>query len=158
ALHPLHVESVAWISERKDVLSGFFFLLTLIAYVKYVDQFKVLGLKFKVSEADELRQEPSTFNVQGSRFKVFLWYILALLWLALGLMAKPMLVTVPFVLLLLDYWPLERFAQFRVLSSKFKASNLPATTKVTDHASLITHHVSRFALLLVVEKIPFFVL
>ncbi len=84
ALHPLRVESVAWISERKDVLSGFFFLLTLWAYVRYTEEFKV----------------------QSSRFKVF--YASALLFFALGLMSKPMLVTLPCVLLLLDYWPLQR--------------------------------------------------
>jgi Tfp pilus assembly protein PilF len=79
ALHPLHVESVAWVSERKDVLSTLFWLLTLWAYVGYVDR-------------------------PGWRR-----YVLVLLALALGLMAKPMLVTLPFVLLLLDYWPLGRW-------------------------------------------------
>jgi tetratricopeptide (TPR) repeat protein len=79
-LHPLHVESVAWIAERKDVLSGFFFLLTLWAYLAYV-------------------RRP-----RGDR------YALVLVLLALGLMAKPMLVTLPFVLLLLDVWPLGRAA------------------------------------------------
>ena len=86
-LHPLHVESVAWIAERKDVLSTFFFMLTLLAYVRYVEKSRV----------------------QGPRSKVF--YGLALLWFALGLMSKPMLVTLPFVLLLLDYWPLKRILQ-----------------------------------------------
>jgi Flp pilus assembly protein TadD len=86
AVHPLRVESVAWISERKDVLSGVFFMLTLWAYVRYVKQFKVQNSRFKIS------------------------YGLALLFFALGLMSKPMLVTVPFVLLLLDYWPLGRFS------------------------------------------------
>ena len=85
ALHPLHVESVAWVSERKDVLSAFFFLLTLLAYARYVEQ----------------------SNVQGPRAKV--WYGLALTCFILGLLSKPMLVTLPFVLLLLDYWPLQRF-------------------------------------------------
>lgn len=79
ALHPLHVESVAWIAERKDVLSTLFWLLTVTAYVRYV------------KEPDKIR------------------YLLALLCFALGLMAKPMLVTLPIVLLLLDYWPLGRF-------------------------------------------------
>jgi tetratricopeptide (TPR) repeat protein len=78
AIHPLHVESVAWISERKDVLSAVFFMLTLGAYVRYV-------------------RKPS-----GAR------YLLVALLFALGLMSKPMLVTLPFVLLLLDYWPLGR--------------------------------------------------
>src|SRR5436190_2850913 len=80
AIHPLRVETVAWIAERKDVLSGVFFMLTLGGYVRYV-------------------RKPS-----GSR------YMVVVLLFALGLMAKPMLVTVPFVLLLLDYWPLGRLA------------------------------------------------
>jgi protein O-mannosyl-transferase len=78
AIHPLHVESVAWVSERKDVLSAVFFMLTLGAYVRYV-------------------RAPSLLS-----------YFLLLLLFALGLMSKPMLVSVPFVLLLLDYWPLGR--------------------------------------------------
>ena len=81
ALHPLHVESVAWVSERKDVLSTFFWMLTMGAYCLYV-------------ERPGLRR-----------------YLLVVLFFALGLMSKPMLVTLPFVLLLLDYWPLRRFQQ-----------------------------------------------
>jgi Tfp pilus assembly protein PilF len=79
ALHPLHVESVAWAAERKDTLSTFFGLLTLLAYVGYL-------------------AKPSWKR-----------YALVAVALTLGLMAKPMLVTWPFVLLLLDYWPLRRF-------------------------------------------------
>jgi tetratricopeptide (TPR) repeat protein len=79
AVHPLHVESVAWVSERKDVLSTLFGLLTLWAYARY-------------AEAQGLRR-----------------YLLVVLGLALSLLAKPMLVTLPFVLLLLDYWPLRRW-------------------------------------------------
>lgn len=79
AWHPQHVESVAWVSERKDVLSTFFWLLTLIAYQK--------------------------FKVQGSKFKV--WYGAALLCFLLGLLSKPMVVTLPFVLLLVDWWMAE---------------------------------------------------
>src|SRR4029453_3602741 len=75
ALHPLHVESVAWAIERKDTLSPFFGLLALLAYARYVNT-------------------PSPTR-----------YAAVALWLALGLMAKPMLVTWPFVFLLLDYWP-----------------------------------------------------
>ncbi len=84
AIHPLRVESVAWVAERKDVLSGLFFMLTMGAYVRYAEEFKVQSSKFKVS------------------------YGLSLLFFALGLMCKPMLVTLPVVLLLLDYWPLKR--------------------------------------------------
>jgi Flp pilus assembly protein TadD len=79
ALHPLHVESVAWAAERKDVLSTLFFLLTLLLYVRYVER-------------------PGTVR-----------YLASLVFFVLGLMAKPMLVTLPFVLLLLDFWPLNRF-------------------------------------------------
>ncbi|MGC3958708.1 MAG: tetratricopeptide repeat protein [Verrucomicrobiota bacterium] len=84
ALHPLHVESVAWIAERKDVLSAFFGILTLMAYTRYVNDSKI----------------------QSPRSKV--WYAVALGLFACGLMSKPMLVTWPFVLLLLDLWPLLR--------------------------------------------------
>ena len=86
AWHPLHVESVAWVAERKDVLSTFFWLLAMLAYTRYASESKV----------------------QGPRSKVY--YGLTLLYFALGLMSKPMLVTLPFVLLLLDYWPLNRIA------------------------------------------------
>jgi protein O-mannosyl-transferase len=78
AIHPLRVESVAWISERKDVLSGVFFMLTLLAYASYVRLPRV------------------------GRYLVLVFVF------ACGLMSKPMLVTLPFVLLLLDYWPLDR--------------------------------------------------
>src|SRR5437870_3982063 len=79
ALHPLHVESIAWAAERKDTLSTFFGLLSLIAYVRY-------------AEAPSIRR-----------------YAWTAIMLTLGLLAKPMLVTWPFVMLLLDYWPLRRF-------------------------------------------------
>ena len=78
ALHPLHVESVAWVAERKDVLSTFFLFLTLLSYIRYVEN-------------------PGFYG-----------YLLIILLFILGLMAKPMLVTLPFLLLLLDFWPLER--------------------------------------------------
>src|SRR6266404_1151036 len=78
AIHPMRVESVAWIAERKDVLSGVFLMLTLGAYVHYV------------------------------RLPSIRRYLVVVFALACGLMSKPMLVTLPFVLLLLDHWPLER--------------------------------------------------
>ncbi len=79
AVHPLRVESVAWVTERKDVLSGLFFMLTLAAYVRYVRKPFFLGR-----------------------------YLLVVGLFAFGLMAKPMLVTLPLLMLLLDYWPLGR--------------------------------------------------
>ena len=87
AVHPLRVESVAWIAERKDVLSGLFFMLTLLAYVRHV----------RTSRVGE-----------GPWRSVYYW--LAVLLFGLGLMSKSMLVTLPFLLLLLDYWPLQRLA------------------------------------------------
>jgi tetratricopeptide (TPR) repeat protein len=91
AWHPLHVESVAWISERKDVLSTFFALLTLLSYAKFVKE-----------------------NCRRS-----FWF--ALIFFALGLMSKPMLVTLPFVMLLLDFWPLHRCG---IENSEVKIQNL----------------------------------
>jgi len=96
ALHPLHVESVAWASERKDTLSTFFGLLCLIAYVRYAD-------------APSIRR--------------YAWVAITL---ALGLMAKPMLVTWPFVMLLLDYWPLGRFQTSNI---KHPTSNVRALVR-----------------------------
>jgi protein O-mannosyl-transferase len=111
AWHPLHVESVAWVAERKDVLSTFFGLLALLSYTKYAKE-----------------------NSRRS-----FWF--ALIFFTLGLLAKPMLVTLPFVMLLLDFWPLQRFKVHPPLSdsgatrgSGFRVWNL------------------------VLEKIPFFLL
>jgi len=110
ALHPLHVESVAWVAERKDVLSTFFGLLALRAYVRYVEKSQVQGLASKVPG--------SKFPVPGSRFPLSpsilhslcsFAYASSLLFFACSLMSKPTLVTLPFLLLLLDYWPLQRF-------------------------------------------------
>ena len=102
AWHPLRVESVAWVAERKDVLSAFFWLLTLLAYTKYVasDQRRVTS---ETPPARSLITRPSS-----------LYYLLALFLFACGLMSKPMVVTLPFVLLLADFWPLNRlsFADF----------------------------------------------
>ncbi|MGH8024793.1 MAG: tetratricopeptide repeat protein, partial [Limisphaerales bacterium] len=101
AIHPLHVESVAWISERKDVLCGFFGLLALLCYVRYVE---LAGKWPGTSATDPNDAAPNT------GFRSPLWfYFLALFLFACGLMSKPMLVTLPCVLFLLDFWPLRRF-------------------------------------------------
>jgi protein O-mannosyl-transferase len=114
AVHPLRVESVAWVAERKDVLSGMFFMLTLAAYVGYV-------------------RHP---------FSLVRYLAVAVLF-ALGLMAKPMLVTLPFVLLLLDYWPLGRIG--------------PEVARKNRQGS-ITPQPSSFSIFLglVLEKVPLF--
>ena len=114
AVHPLHVESVAWVAERKDVLSTLFWMLTLWTYVSYVRQ------------------------PQWNR------YVLVVVCFALGLMAKPMLVTLPFVLLLLDYWPLERVTRERAVGRDGRA------IRVSDQRSVWVS--------LVREKAPLFAL
>jgi tetratricopeptide (TPR) repeat protein len=107
AWHPLHVESVAWIAERKDVLSTFFALLALLSYTRYA-QSKTSG-RWQVAGGASLSpatRHPSLDN----------WF--AVMFFALGLMAKPMLVTLPFVMLLLDYWPLKRILFPSTLNSQ----------------------------------------
>ena len=118
ALHPLHVESVAWAAERKDVLSTFFWMLTMWAYIRYI-------------ERPRLNR-----------------YLLALLFFALGLLSKPMLVTLPFVLLLLDYWPLGRFHFGRLSADRKPHTSKPLNTG--DQKSIV--------LRLIREKASFFVL
>src|SRR6516165_7968415 len=113
AIHPLHVESVAWVSERKDVLSAIFFMLILSSYARYV-------------------RAPCVKS-----------YLLLFFLFALGLMSKAMLVTVPFVLLLLDYWPLGRITQVRFP----KGPDRQPTSSSTP-----------FIRRLVAEKVPLFVL
>src|SRR5438128_7877285 len=114
AVHPLHVESLAWVSERKDVLSAVFFILMLDAYVRY------------------------------ARAASITRYLAVTILFAAGLMSKPMLVSVPAVLLLLDYWPLRRFEQ--PSSTKGKAKILKSGNQ---------RHVIRRLFL---EKIPLLVL
>jgi tetratricopeptide (TPR) repeat protein len=118
ALHPLNVDSVAWIAERKNLLSTLFWLLTMWAYVRYAHR------------------------------KAILPYLLALVLFALGLLAKPMLVTLPFVLLLLDYWPLDRLHLGRLCEDIDRQAGQPETH--INPASALLH--------LLWEKIPFFVL
>jgi protein O-mannosyl-transferase len=113
ALHPLHVESVAWVSERKDLLSTFFGMLTILAYCRYVKK------------------------------RSFISYLLTVLFLSMGLMAKPMLVTFPFVLLLLDYWPLKRLRFDNIGSSQ-------AGEKISCYF--------KGSYRLILEKIPFLIL
>src|SRR5262245_61302792 len=132
ALHPLHVESVAWASERKDTLCTLFGLLSLIAYVRYV-------------------KAPSI-----SRYG---WVAIML---ALGLLAKPMLVTWPLVMLLLDYWPLGRFAAVissGVEESRRRTSNLtlrgPSTSLGMTTKKLVLEKIPLFALVAASATITF---
>ncbi len=113
ALHPLHVESVAWLAERKDLLSTSFWLLSLWAYARYVEDSRqtasVTKLKGKARAPEARTGKPRRF------------YSLAWLFFLLGLLSKPMVVTLPFVLLLLDYWPLNRISDLRFAISDLKA-------------------------------------
>ena len=120
ALHPLHVESVAWISERKDVLCAFFGLLSLWAYACYAQG------------AGNREQGGKTSNIQHPTSNTQWCYWSAVFFFALGLLSKPMLVTLPFVMLLLDWWPLGRMSRVESRESRVRR--------------------------LVLEKIPFFLL
>ncbi len=141
AVHPLHVESVAWVSERKDVLSTFFGLLALICYARYallksrpgnqpLGPSSAIGRRADLEIADTARSETCA-TLQRTFFG------LAIAFFAVGLMAKPMLVTWPFVMLLLDYWPLQRF-------------NALAAAKRSEDGSTLQRLLS--------EKLPFFAL
>ncbi len=118
AIHPLHIESVAWVAERKDVLSTLFFMLTVWAYARYVER-------------------PGIYR-----------YLAIILFFAIGLMSKPMLVTLPFVLLLLDFWPLGRLhlegSLFNISEGELKA--------VGDGNE------KRSVMGLIIEKVPLFIL
>jgi protein O-mannosyl-transferase len=154
AWHPLHVESVAWVSERKDVLSGLFFMLTLWAYGRYA-QLRSLRSEVQSLEADHgprttdygLRTTGhaprSTLHASRIHLLSSIFYLLSVAFFACGLMSKSMLVTVPFVLLLLDYWPLRRNAEGRMMNAESSSS-----------LSTLNFQHSTFARLFL-EKVPF---
>lgn len=122
AIHPLRVGSVAWVAERKDVLSGVFFMLTLWAYARYVRGGKAASGR----------------------------YTTVIVLFALGLMCKPTLVTLPFVLLLLDYWPLRRLAP---------ASSAKSARSTRGEGPVVSRQLPTKSLQdLVIEKVPLFVL
>ena len=117
ALHPLHIESVVWISERKDLLCAFFGLMSILYYVRYVRNSSKSG------------------------------YMASLLFFLLGLMSKPMIVTLPFVLLLLDFWPLGRLASGGVAKPALPCESEPVPYTPAVHGRQLVY-----------EKIPFFIL
>ena len=114
AVHPLHVESVAWVTERKDALGGLFFMLTLVAYVRYV-------------------QHPFSLGRYLTIIGLFI----------LGLLAKPIIITLPFLMLVLDYWPLNRM---RIGNAESATSSVHQTTQPVGFSRLI------------LEKVPLFLL
>jgi len=117
ALHPLHVESVVWLAERKDVLSTFFWMLTMLSYAAYVER--------------------------TGAFR----YLLVFVCLVLGLMSKPMLVTLPFVLLLMDYWPLRRI--------RFQRSGSQLSDTAMPPIRLLLEKVPLFAVVLLSSVVTF---
>jgi tetratricopeptide (TPR) repeat protein len=119
AIHPTHVESVAWVAERKDVLSGFFFLLSIGAYLRFIER-------------------PGIYR-----------YASLLIFTALGLMSKPMLVTLPFVLLLLDYWPLQRLGQSQSQSVRYAL--------LVELPRLVFEKIPLFVLVIASSAITYFV-
>jgi Flp pilus assembly protein TadD len=156
ALHPLHVESVAWASERKDTLSTLFGLLALIAYTRYAEA--------RAASASCQSIGCKTMPDGAARK----WYAWTFITLALGLMAKPMLVTWPFVMLLLDYWPLGRFSgehtRPRVLFStprrkRSSARGAPASSALGEGAERSTRGAcAPQTTRLLMEKTPLLVL
>ena len=122
ALHPINVESVAWVAERKNLLSTFFWMLTMLAYVHYTIR-------------------PSLYR-----------YLLTLLLLMLGLMAKPMLVTLPFVLLLLDHWPLGRLRQQSTFDLILEKIPFFALSAVSAYISSLS--VQRYEIVVSMELVP----
>ncbi|PWU20321.1 MAG: hypothetical protein C5B50_04180 [Verrucomicrobia bacterium] len=185
-VHPLHVESVVWAAERKDVLSGFFFMLTLIAYARFARGFRVQGSGSEGPGAMDEGRELSQTGRGGwtGPTRGVIWYLSSLLFFALGLMSKSMVVTVPVILLLLDFWPLKRVQspstyakasadkkskvqsaeptaperEFRVQSSKFKVQG--SSSSPDPRPSTLGPRRSSWSVVggLFLEKIPFFVL
>jgi protein O-mannosyl-transferase len=133
ALHPLNVEPVAWVSERKGVLSTFFWMLTMWSYIRYVER------------------------------PVLDRYLLVFLFFILGLMAKPMIVTLPFVLLLIDFWPLKRFklltsgSIFNFHAGK-KTPNAEGMIQTGNTSGYDSYSTSQLSLRPVFEKTPLFIL
>ena len=196
ALHPLQVDTVAWIAERKNLLSTFFGLLCLWAYVRYAERRMTndegqMTKEGRMTDAKGRSQGlPAGATDSGPRtthhasrftFHVSGFYLLSLLFFALGLMSKPMLVPLPLIMLLLDYWPLGRLHSPRsTVHSPRSTVHSPRSTvhspRSTVHspqstvhspqstvcAPRSTFHVSRFtfhaSLCLLVEKLPFLVL
>ena len=152
ALHPLQVDSVAWVAERKTLLSAFFWLLTLWAYARFAE---VQSPKSYVQSLESRVQRPA-FHItdHGSRITHHpsFFYFLSLFFMACGLMSKPVLVTLPFALLLLDYWPLQRF-QLSTLNAQRPTSPPLRGLELKAQDSRL-----KVLLPLLWEKLPFFAL
>jgi tetratricopeptide (TPR) repeat protein len=185
ALHPLRVESVAWIAERKDVLSGFFFMLTLWAYAGYAAKRREANPEQPMPRKDAKDTKTEAAGPEGETCRIGsigsggtvpgTWdFRFTILFYAMGLMSKPMLVTVPIVLLLLDFWPLRRFErgleagpdrssrgdEAQICSSRSlpKDRDLSLVTSAATLRKWISQRVLRVGADLLIEKWPFFLL
>ena len=148
-LHPVHVESVAWAAERKDVLSTFLLFLMLLAYERWARGSPRAEIRIPKPEAESASSEDlEAATPHGRR-----WYVLALVFFAMGLLSKPMLVTSPFLLLLLDYWPLGRMGS----GSSLRSSRL-CVENGRPNASASPSSMWAAARPLILEKLPFFAL
>jgi tetratricopeptide (TPR) repeat protein len=172
ALHPLHVESVAWVAERKDVLCSFFGLLSLWTYTRYVEG-RRMNAEYRSQRSDIRGQtsgggcnrttdhgprasDPRTNGPGGARIPSSIFYLLSLFFFALGLMSKPMLVTWPCLMLLLDYWPLRRMQNAKCKMQNAKSGNSQLST-LNPQPSPRPFSLQPLAFSLL-DKLPFFAL
>jgi len=145
ALHPLQVDTVAWVAERKNLLSGLFWLLTMWAYTRYAE-----GRGRNAEGTMQNAQSSIPYSASDNTQHASSFYLLSLLFFALGLMCKPVLVTLPFVLLLLDYWPLQRsqpsslnpqpWTAFRLAAEKapfFLLAGVSSVITIVSHRALM---------------------
>ncbi len=158
ALHPLHVESVAWVAERKDVLSTLFWILAVWAYAGYASR-DAAAQKSSAEHSAPARLSasgpcPANPAPAAPRDSKIIFYALALVFFALGLMSKPMVLTLPFILLLLDYWPLRRAAipDFAGRAARAAAGDFPSGERPRQKSQLTPLRQ------LLVETAPFFAL
>ena len=166
AVHPLRVEPVLWVTERRELVCAFFGLLTLMAYVRYAKgKSEGRGPKAEGSPKSEVRSPKS--EVGGwrpfSHLPASFFYLLAVGLYICGLLSKPTIVTWPFVMLLLDYWPLGRMQNAECRMQNAAAGDTRQATRNPQHVSGLTprSQIARrklqILLPLLVEKIPFFV-
>ena len=144
ALHPLHVEPVAWAADRKDVLSTFFWMLTMLMYVRYAQTGSRAEGRGPIAKAAEPTFAP---RLSASHLPALIFYLLSFLFFVCGLMSKTMVVTLPFVLLLLDWWPLQR-VQLKTQDSRLKTLGLLLLEKLPFFAAamvcgLLTMHAEK---------------
>lgn len=161
ALHPLRVESVTWIAERKDVLCAFFFLLAVLAYQQYTGKSAAGNRKPKPASGGATKPQfqanrPSVRDQESEKRRSSSpFYFLSLILFVLALMSKPMAVTLPFVLLLLDYWPLRRFETTKSQQNNFLFLEKLPFLALAAGVSAITLLAQRSAGAITIEGLPF---